>query len=120
MKKNLFLKMFVVTMNFFTCNALKCVSMNNQEFKIRPKMININCNEPYSVKLNECSGTCNSGSCNINDSYAKLCVPDVIKNINVKVFNLMSRSDKKGNTEWHQTCKCKCRRDASICNNKRR
>ena len=120
MKKNLFLKMFVVTMNFFTCNALKCVSMNNQEFKIRPKMININCNEPYSVKLNECSGTCNSGSYNINDSYAKLCVPDVTKSINVKVFNLMSRSDKKRNTEWHQTCKCKCRRDASICNNKRR
>ena len=30
---------------------------------------------------------------NINDPYAKLCVPDVIKNINVKVFNLISRTN---------------------------
>ena len=31
-------------------------------------------------------------SCNnINGPYAKLCVPDIIKNINVNEFNLMSR-----------------------------
>ena len=28
---------------------------------------------------------------NIKDPYAKMCVPDVIKNLNIKVFNLMSR-----------------------------
>ena len=37
------------------------------------------------LKVNKCSVSCN----NINDPYAKLCVPDVFKNINVKVFNLM-------------------------------
>ena len=67
--------------------------MNNQEFKIRPEIININSNEtlfyPYIVKINKCSGSCN----NINDPYAKLCVPDIIKNINIKVFNLMSRTN---------------------------
>ena len=100
--------MFVVTMSFFSCNALhaiplnaillsavplKFLSMNNQECRIRPEIININSNEPifypYSIKVNKCSGSCN----NINDPYSKLCVPDVVKNINVKVFNLMSRTN---------------------------
>ena len=39
--------------------------------------------------MNKCSGICNS----INNPYGKLCVPDVVKNINVKIFNLMSRTN---------------------------
>ena len=31
---------------------------------------------------------------NINDPYAKMCGPDVVKNLNVKVFNLMSGTNK--------------------------
>ena len=63
-------------MTFFSHNALnvnplKCVSMNNQECKIRSETINVNSNEPsfypYSIKINKCSGSCNS----INDPYAK-------------------------------------------------
>ena len=61
--------------------------MNNQECKTRAKTINIENNEPvfypFSVKVNKCSRSCN----NTNDPYAKLCVPDVVKNINVKVFS---------------------------------
>ena len=49
-----------------------------------------------------------------------MCVPDVIKNINVKVFNLMSRTNETRHIKWHETCKCKCRLDASVCNNKQR
>ena len=47
-------------------------------------------------------------------------VPDVTKNINVKVFNLASRTNKKRHIKWHQTCKCKCRLDVSLCNSKQR
>ena len=86
-------KVFVVAISFFSCNALKCVTMNNQECKKRTKIININNNEPtfypFSIKVNKCSGSCN----NINDPHEKLCVPDVVKNINIKVFNLMSRTN---------------------------
>ena len=68
--------------------------MNSQECKVRPKIINVNSNEPsfypYSVKISKCSGSCN----NINHPYAKLCVPDVSKNMKVKVFNLIPRTDK--------------------------
>ena len=120
-----FKKVFVVAMTFFNfnklnVNSLECVSMNNQECKTRTKIMNINNNEPvlypFSIKVNKCSGSCN----NINNPYAKLCVPDVVKNINVKVFDLMSWSNQTKHIEWHETCKCKCRLDSSVCNNKQR
>ena len=62
-----------------------------------------------------------NGSCNnINDPYAKLCVPDVTKNLNDRVFNLVSRTNETRDIEWHETCKYKCRLDGSVCNNKQR
>ena len=62
-----------------------------------------------------------SSSCNnINDSYAKACVSDVVKNLNIKVFNLMSRNNETEHIKWHEMCKCKCRLDESVCNNKQR
>ena len=73
--------------------SLECFSLKNQECKIRSEIVNINSNNPmfypFSVKINKCSVNCN----NINDPYAKICVPDVIKDLNVKVFNLMSRTN---------------------------
>ena len=75
--------------NLSNVNPLKCVSMNNQECKIRPEIVNINSDEPkfypYSVKINKCCGSCN----NIDGPYAKMCIPDVAKNMNIKVFSLM-------------------------------
>ena len=117
-------KCFFTTMmsscNALNVNLLKWVTMNNQECKIRTKIIDINSNEPsfypFSNSVNTCSGICN----NINHPYGKLCVPDVVKNINVKVFNLMSITNETRHIEWHQTCKCRCRLDAIVCNNKQR
>ena len=87
-------KAFPVITTFFKLsyvNFLECVSMSNQECKARPKIIDINNNEsvfyPYSIKVNKCSGSYR----NIIDPCAKLCIIDIVKNINVKVFNLMSR-----------------------------
>ena len=39
-------------------------------------------------------------------------------NLNVKVFNIMSRINETRHIDWHEECKCKCRLDASLCNNK--
>ena len=47
-----------------------------------------------------------------------LCVPDTIKNINVKVFNLMSGTNETRHIKWHKTCKYRCRVDASVFKNK--
>ena len=73
--------------------ALNCVSVNNQQCKVRPEFPDINSNNPmfyaFSVKINRCSGNCN----NINDPYAKICVPNIVKDLNVRIFNLMSRTN---------------------------
>ena len=49
-----------------------------------------------------------------------MCVPDVVKNLNVKAFNLISRTNETRYIKSHETYKCKCRLDASVCNNKQR
>ena len=94
--------------------------MTNKECKERPKILNVNSNEPvfypFSSKTSKCSGTCN----NINDPYAKICVPDAVKDLNFKVFNLMSTTNETRYIKWHETWKCKRRLDASVCNNKKR
>ena len=75
--------------NLSSVNPLEYVSMNKQERKVRPEIVNVNSNEPvfspFSIRTSKCSGSCN----NIYHPYAKLCVPDVVKNLNVKVFNLI-------------------------------
>ena len=116
---------FISAIMFFGCilpsvNSLKCISVNNQECKVRPQIVNANSKEPvflpFSIKISKCRSSCN----NINDPYAKLCLPNVVKIINVKVFNLMSRTNETRHIEWHGTCKCKCKckLDRSVCNNK--
>ena len=73
--------------------SLSCISMNNQECKTKPQLINVNKYEPvyfpFSIKTSKCSGSCN----NVKYPYTKICVPDILKNLNVKVFNLMSRTN---------------------------
>ena len=84
---------------------LKCISMTNQECKVRPETVNVNSDEPvfypFNIKTSKCSGSCN----NIHDPFANLCLSDVVKNLNVKVFNLMSRTNETRHLEWHETCK---------------
>ena len=90
-------KMFLAGLAFLSSLAsttlLSCISMNNQVRKVKPEIIHVNSNEPvfypFSIKTSKCSGSCN----NINDPYAKICVSDVVKKLNVKVFNLISRTN---------------------------
>ena len=44
----------------------------------------------------------------------------LLKIINLKVFNLISRTNETGHIKLHETCKYKCRLDASVWNNKQR
>ena len=79
-----FVKQIFISAMFFSCNlpsvnSLKCISMNNRKCKVRPQIVNVNGDDPmffpFSIKTSKCSGSCN----NINNPYAKLCVPDVVK-----------------------------------------
>ena len=49
-----------------------------------------------------------------------VCVPHVVKNLNIKVFNLVTGTNETRCIGWHESCKCKCRFNSSVCNNKQR
>ena len=106
--------------SLLSVNSLECIAMKNQECKVRPEIVDINSNNPiiypFSIKTNKCSGNCN----NINDPYARICVPDIIKKLNVKVFNLMTLTNETRHIKWHETGRCICRLDGIICNSMQR
>ena len=92
-KKTILYKMFRVMKKILaiiflvsSVNSLKCVLIKNQECKVRDVIVN---NEymfyPFSLKINRCNGIYNS----INNPYSRVCVPNVVKNITAKVFDLM-------------------------------
>ena len=84
----------------------------------RPKIIDLNKNEPVfyplSIKVNKCSRDCN----NINDPMAKLFVPDIVRDMNNKAFNLLARINETRKIVRHETCKCVCRLTSAICNDR--
>ena len=116
-KKVSFLRLTILS-NF--TNALDCISMKNCECNVRSEINYINSNNPifypFSIKVNKCSGNCND----INHPHARICVPDIVKNLNLGVFNLMSRTNDTKFIEWHKKCKFISRFDKIICNNKQR
>ena len=78
------------------------ISINNQEYKVRPQILNVNGDDPaffpYSVKTSKCSGSYK----NIDNPLAKLSFRDVVKNLNVKVFNLVSGTNEIRRIEWYE------------------
>ena len=102
-------------LNIIKVKTLEWMSLTNQQCKPRPKIIDVNAVSepvyyPYSVLINKCSGSCND----VNDSMVKLCVPDITKSINMKVYNLLMRANETKNVLWHETCKCVCRFDVYL------
>ena len=71
--------------------ALECVSVTNQECMPRPKILDVNEGVgealfyPYNMLINKCSGSCGT----LNNPLAKMCVPNIIKRINMKVYNFL-------------------------------
>ena len=121
-KKAFFVGLTIIS-NFTSVSSLNeiplsCISMNNQECKTRPQVVNVNGDEPvffpFSIETSKCSGSCN----NINYPYVKICVSNILKNLNVKLFNLMSRTNETRFIEWNETCKCECIFGENVCNNK--
>ena len=48
----------------------------------------------------------------------KLYVPNIIKRVNMKVYNFLMRLNETRNVLWHVSCKCVCRLNSSVRNNK--
>ena len=100
--------------------VLECVSVVNQKCMPRPKILDVNEGVgealfyPYNVKVNKCSGSCNT----LDNPIEKLCVPNVIKGLNMKVYNFLTMLNETRNVLWHESCKCVCKLNSSVCNNK--
>ena len=100
--------------------ALECVSVVNQKCMPRPKIHDVNEGVgealfyPYNVLVNKCSGSCNT----LDDPVAKMCVPNITKRVNVNVYNFLMRLNETLNVLWHERCKCVCRLNSAVCNNK--
>ena len=100
--------------------ALECVSVVNQKCMSRPKIINVNEGigealfYPYNVLVNKCSGSCDTTA----NPMSKTCVPKIIKNVNMNVYNFLKRLNETRNVLWHESCKCVCRLNSSVCNSK--
>ena len=79
--KSAFLTGLVFLRTLISVNVLSCISLNNQECKVRSQIDNVNWDDPvffpFSIKTSKCSGSCN----NINNPLAKLCIPDIVKNL---------------------------------------
>lgn len=60
-----------------------------QQGQARPTLLNINYNEalfyPLTISVNERDVGCNT----VDYPYVRECVPDKIKNMKIKIFNLM-------------------------------
>ena len=92
--------------NLFKTKALECLSVINQKCMLD---VNEGVGEalfyPYNVLVNKCSGSCDM----LDDPMAKLCIPNIIKSVNMKVYNFLMRLNETRNVLWHESCKCVCR-----------
>ena len=79
------ISLLISLFNIIKIKALECMSAVNQKCMPRPKILDVNEGigealfYPYNVLVNKCSGSCNT----LEDPIAKLCVPNVIKRVNM-------------------------------------
>ena len=106
----LLINLAISLFNVLKVNTLECLSVINQECKPRPKILDVNEGigeallYPYNVLVNKCSGSCNI----LDDPMARRCVPNIIKNVNIKVCNFLMRLNETRNVLWHESCTCVC------------
>ena len=106
--------------NISRVKALECVSVINQKCMPRPKILNVNKGigkglfYPYNVLVNKCSGSCNT----LDNPMTKLCVPGIVKRVNIQVYNFLMNLNETRNVLWPGNCKCVYKLNSSVCNNK--
>ena len=124
MSKNMY-KMKIISLlislfGIIKTKALECMSVVNQKCMPRPKILDVNEGVgkalfyPYNAQVNKCSGSCNT----LDNPIEKLCVPNVIKGLNMKVYNFLTMLIETRNVFWPESCKCVCKLNSSVCNNK--
>ena len=81
------ISLLIILFSIIKTKALECVSVVNQKCMPRPKILDVNEDVgealfySYNVLVNKCSGSCNT----LDNLMAKLCVPNIVKRVNMKV-----------------------------------
>ena len=120
MYKMKIISLLINSFSIIKTKALECVSVANQKCMPRPKILDVNEGigealfYPYKVLVNKCSGSCNT----LDNPMSKICVPKIIKNVNMQVYNFLMRLNETRNVLRHESCKCVCKLSLSVCNNK--
>ena len=70
----------------------------------------------YKIKVNRYVGSCND----INNPHSRVCIPDIVKNVTVKMFDLMNLENTTKQVEFHESCKCVCKINPSVCSEKKK
>ena len=98
-------------------NKPDCFLLKNEECKVRKVSVDNDCMTfPYNIGVDRCIGSCNDK----NNPYFKVCLPDIVKNISIKSFDLISQKNVLRNISFYQSCKCGCLLDKNVCNNKQK
>ena len=91
-------------------NELECLSLIIRKCMPRPKILNVNEGigealfYPYNVLVNKISGSCDT----LDNPMSKICVPKIIKNVSMKVYNILMGLNEIRNVLWHESCECVC------------
>ena len=100
-----FTKKVLILVLILNVNSLICISLKNQECKAREVIVDGKyMTYPYSIKGNRRNGDCN----NIANSYSGVCIPNTTKIVTLKIFDIMTLTNKTEQRIIHESCKCVC------------
>ena len=95
------IKIMFIVLSTSIVNAFphtKSVSLSNQKCQIQPTLINFYLNEysqellynPFAIKLDKYVRSCNT----VNDLSNKICILNKTEDLNIYVFNMITRKNK--------------------------
>ena len=94
-----------------------CLLLKNQECGVRKVVVDNQCMTfLHKIKVHKCIRSCND----IQNPYFKVCLPEAVKSVSVKRFDLISKKSVLKNISFHQSCKCGCLLDEKVFINKQK
>ena len=101
--------LMIVLLGFSRLLATECISLNNEPCMIRLTFIDLN-----HVELNHylciiSSDICNASSNAVDDLFTKICVPSETKDVDVRLFNMITKINETKTSVEHISCDCKCK-----------
>ena len=65
----------------------------------------------FMISLDKCNENCNA----VDYLFMKMCVPSKTKDVNINVFNVITRIHEAETSEKHISCHCKCKFFSTTC-----